>query len=182
MKIFESNNIMPIILQNAFHKVKSQQLPFDLPIRYKTFSNQELLQHYSRSSAENFWANNDGSGMVRFREIGASWLKSFNADFGTNIVHQFMIGGAQSISSSSNLNTWKIFPTPTKNIITVEGSTNEDVQVWITDNLGKIILRKKFTKMVSLSETIDISHLKNGVYLLNIISSKEKIVKKIVKQ
>ena len=130
----------------------------------------------------NFWANNDGSGMVRFREIGASWLKSFNADFGTNIVHQFMIGGAQSISSSSNLNTWKIFPTPTKNIITVEGSTNEDVQVWITDNLGKIILRKKFTKMVSLSETIDISHLKNGVYLLNIISSKEKIVKKIVKQ
>ncbi len=130
----------------------------------------------------NFWANNDGSGMVRFREIGASWLKSFNADFGTNIVHQFMIGGAQSISSSSNLNTWKIFPTPTKNIITVEGSTNEDVQVWITDNLGKIILRKKFTKMVSLSETIDISHLKNGVYLLKIISSKEKIVKKIVKQ
>jgi len=130
----------------------------------------------------NFWANNDGSGMVRFREIGASWLKSFNADFGTNIVHQFMIGGAQSISSSSNLNTWKIFPTPTKDIITVEGSTNEDVQVWITDNLGKIILRKKFTKMVSLSEAIDISHLKNGVYLLNIISSKEKIVKKIVKQ
>jgi len=38
-----------------------------------------------------FWANNDGTGMVRFREIGATWLKLFNADFGTNIVHQFIV-------------------------------------------------------------------------------------------
>ena len=29
-----------------------------------------------------FWANNDGSGMARFRELGAGWLHAFDGDFG----------------------------------------------------------------------------------------------------
>ena len=43
-----------------------------------------------------FWANNDGSGMVRFREIGASWLKYFDGDFGRSIHHEFRVGKAEN--------------------------------------------------------------------------------------
>ena len=34
-----------------------------------------------------FWANNDGAGMIRFRDIGASWFKIFDCDFGSFIHH-----------------------------------------------------------------------------------------------
>ena len=61
-----------------------------------------------------FWANNDGGGMVRFREIGSSWLKSFNADFGTNIIHQFTVGGPQTTTSVEQNSTWEIYPTQQK--------------------------------------------------------------------
>ena len=87
-----------------------------------------------------FWANNDGGGMVRFREIGASWLKYFNADFGTGIVHQFTIGYAQTTTSVGQENNWDIYPNPTNNSITIEGVSDEETQLTLQDNLGKIIL------------------------------------------
>ena len=46
-----------------------------------------------------FWANNDGGGMVRFRHLGASWLKIFDPEFGKNIIHEFTVGYAQSITN-----------------------------------------------------------------------------------
>ena len=48
-----------------------------------------------------FWANNDGSGMIRFREIGGSWIKSFEGDFGRSIHHQFKIGSPTNILDES---------------------------------------------------------------------------------
>ena len=88
-----------------------------------------------------FWANNDGSGMVRFREIGATWLKSFNADFGTNIVHQFTVGSAQSTSSNTQPIQWEIFPNPTKYKILIEGFSDEKTQISVLNNLGERVIK-----------------------------------------
>ena len=38
-----------------------------------------------------FWANNDGAGMARFRKLGASWIKIFEGDFGKFIHHEFQV-------------------------------------------------------------------------------------------
>ena len=61
-----------------------------------------------------FWANSDGSGMVRFREIGASWIKSFEGDFGRFIHHEFRIEDAISHSEFNDINNINIFPTSSK--------------------------------------------------------------------
>ena len=127
-----------------------------------------------------FWNNNDGGGMVRFREIGSSWLKSFNPDFGTNIIHQFSVGSAQSILDEQT-NNWEIYPNPTKNILIIEGLSNEKTKLTLQDNLGKVILERIITKSDFNSESINLELLKNGVYFIKISNSKEEITKKVVK-
>ena len=128
-----------------------------------------------------FWNNSDGVGMVRFREIGASWLKLFNADFGTNIIHQFTIGGSQSTNQESN-NGWKVFPNPTKNNIIIEGVSDTKSEIIILNSLGEEIIKLINRNSGFISETIDLSKLENGIYFIKIRDDKSQIIKKVVKQ
>ena len=128
-----------------------------------------------------FWANSDGGGMVRFREIAAGWLKPFNTDFGTSIVHQFTVGGAQSTTSISENNNWDIYPNPTNNSLTIEGISDGKTQLTLQDNLGKIILEKKISNSGFISKIINLEQFENGIYFIKISNSKEEITKKVVK-
>ena len=129
-----------------------------------------------------FWANNDGSGMCRFREIGATWLKIFNADFGTSIVHQFTVGAPQNAIEESNTSNWKIFPIPTEKSITIKGIHNTIRYINIINNVGEIVLEKKYNFSNLSEEKINVSHLKNGIYFVKIITTHDNITQKIVKQ
>ena len=126
-----------------------------------------------------FWANNDGGGMVRFREIGASWLKAFNADFGSNIIHQFFIENSQEITNE-NLFNWKVFPNPTNNQLKIHGHSEGTTQVKLSDNLGRIIIDFNISEKKVL-ETLDLKNLKNGIYFIEISNDKSYISKKIIK-
>jgi hypothetical protein len=128
-----------------------------------------------------FWANNDGGGMVRFREIGASWLKSFNADFGTNIIHQFTVGSAQTTTSVVQDINWEIYPNPTKNTIIIEVISDGNTKIILQDNIGKKILERTVSKSGFNSETINLEQFERGVYFIKISNSREEIIKKVVK-
>jgi len=128
-----------------------------------------------------FWANNDGGGTVRLREIGASWIKMFNSDFGSNIVHQFTVGYAQNTSSTNLIDEWIIFPNPTNSTIVVEGFSDEINKISVIDNLGKIVLKKETTNSGFISQKIDLSNLENGIYFIQITDSKNKVIKKVLK-
>jgi len=128
-----------------------------------------------------FWANNDGGGLVRFREIGASWLKAFDPDFGTNIIHQFTVGYPQKITTVEQNSSWEIYPNPTIKILTIEGISNEKTKLTLQDNLGKIILERTITYSGFTSEIINLEQFENGIYFIKISNSKEEITKKVVK-
>ena len=129
-----------------------------------------------------FWANNDGSGIVRFREDnGGPNLKVFNSDFGTNIIHQFTIGGNQNTSQKIHHN-WKIFPNPTKNNLIIEGFSETKSEILIVDNLGKNVIKTTTTSSGFISETIDLKKLEAGIYFVKINNEKSQITKKVVKQ
>ena len=128
-----------------------------------------------------FWANSDGGGTIRLREIGASWIKMFNSDFGSNIVHQFTVGYSQNTSSTSLIDEWIIFPNPTNSTIVVEGFSDEINTISVIDNLGKIVLKKETTNSGFISQKIDLSKLENGIYFIQITDSKNKVIKKVLK-
>ena len=50
-----------------------------------------------------FWANNDGAGMARFRELSSGWLHVFEGDFGSFLHHEFRID-----DQATSLNELKI--------------------------------------------------------------------------
>ena len=127
-----------------------------------------------------FWANNDGGGIVRFREIGASWLKAFNADFGTNIIHEFMIGGSQNIAESNR--KWEIFPIPTQDYIEISGFANNFTEINIVDSFGKTITTFQHNSAGEFHKKIDIKDYANGIYFIQIKDGLSHITKKFVKK
>jgi hypothetical protein len=75
--------------------------------------------------------------------------------------------------------TFSMFPNPTKGIINVKLSDN--TQGKTTMSLFDIQGRSIVTKSAgSLNETIDISHLQDGVYMLSVENGNQKTTKKIV--
>jgi len=129
-----------------------------------------------------FWANNDGGGMVRFRELGATWLKSFNADFGTNIVHQFNVGSVQSTSSNTHTMEYEIFPNPTKEKIIIEGFSDEKTQISVLNNLGERVIKAENIPAGFISKNIDLKTLSKGIYFVEISNNKTTTTQKVVKQ
>ena len=112
-----------------------------------------------------YWANNDGNGAVKFRKIAGQWLKSFNADFGTNIIHQFRVDQSVSINEIIE-GSFDIYPNPasTQITLTVSLSNTEDVEFLLFNSLGEElekVSKKNFTTGVHIFNT---STYKPGVY------------------
>jgi hypothetical protein len=125
-----------------------------------------------------FWANNDGGGMVRFREIEASWLKSFDGDFGRFIHHEFRVEDGLSNSEINDVDI-KIFPNPATNEIIVIGDLANSTKLILTDNIGRIVSTINIDKNNN-PHKIDIKNLSKGIYFISIDNN--KIIKKVVKQ
>jgi len=125
-----------------------------------------------------FWANNDGSGMARFRELGAGWLHAFDGDFGKFIFYEFKVGSSSSSIEQENYNI-NIYPNPSKDDIIISGDLSAFSEFIIVDNLGKIVLAEQINKN-AISQKINIKSLAKGIYFVEIDDG--KIIRKIVKQ
>jgi hypothetical protein len=123
-----------------------------------------------------FWANNDGGGMARFREIGASWIKSFEGDFGRSIHHEFRIENTLSNTNIDRKNI-TVFPNPTSDYIFIYGNLKNSSKIHLTNNLGRIVKTTDVNKNHS-TQKIDLSKLSKGIYVLSI--DNEQLIKKIV--
>ncbi|OUR90902.1 hypothetical protein A9Q87_13270 [Flavobacteriales bacterium 34_180_T64] len=92
-----------------------------------------------------------------------------------------IIEGATLSTNESQASIFKVFPNPTKNIISIEGLQQlNDVTVAIYDITGKIVMRN-----TSLSETknsIDLSNFKSGVYFVNLTTNETIYVHKVIKE
>jgi len=82
-----------------------------------------------------------------------------------------------SIAPGTGHLTARIYPNPAKHIVHVSltGSNQEPIQFKISDIQGKVVKKGELT-----SETIDISQLTNGIYILQLETGKEIVRNKIV--
>ena len=87
----------------------------------------------------------------------------------------FKVSNLVAISSFKS-NTFKIYPNPAKNIIVVEGLV-KDAVITINDILGNKVLEKRID--TGEKYYMDIEHLNNGIYSLNIENGSERLSQKI---
>jgi hypothetical protein len=87
----------------------------------------------------------------------------------------YSVGIQQNAVSQSSL----IYPNPTQNYITIKTDKIEMTQIEIQTVEGKSLALKKIN---SNSETIDVSHLASGIYLLKIKTKEGTTVHKFIKE
>tara|TARA_B110000967_G_scaffold73873_1_gene76369 strand:+ start:10557 stop:12680 length:2124 start_codon:yes stop_codon:yes gene_type:complete len=128
-----------------------------------------------------FWANNDGNGAVKFRKLAGQWLKNFNADFGTNIVHNFSVNFPVNIAEITE-DSFDIFPNPAKNQITISVSQSNEVDVdfVIFNSLGEELDRVVRKNLTMGAETFDTSTYSPGIYYCKIVTINAEKIQKFV--
>jgi hypothetical protein len=77
----------------------------------------------------------------------------------------------------------KVFPNPTADRVTmlVEKAGEADLQVSLVDIGGNTVYASKWTKFMDLSNTVDVTALPAGVYLLHLRSGTDSIVRRLLK-
>jgi len=123
--------------------------------------------------------NNWSNGKVNFRFV-------FTSGSGNNIfIDDLNITGKNTVGIKENTvdNLFSVFPNPATNFIHVK-NTHQVIlteKIFISDILGKVCIEKTIHKKEPL--TVDISHLKNGVYFITIQDNKGVIYNsKFIKQ
>ena len=120
-----------------------------------------------------WWANNDGSGYARLREVPGGFFKYYQDDFGSEVTDYFRVGD-YNVTLGNELTTpiIEIYPNPSNSYLNIdlELIKTSDISVIITNINGKVI--KSLNRHNFKSEVIvfDLSSVNNGLYNCTVIT------------
>ena len=113
---------------------------------------------------------NPGTGTLRFSSATTpATLKTFNGDFGCQIIERFTVGYALDVNEISEPNVnFQLFPNPSSDLVNMllDMSTKQDVSYVITDVTGKQVYADKLMNISSDIYPINTTHLVSGLYFV----------------
>lgn len=118
-----------------------------------------------------FFANNDGVGSIRFREVDGPFLESFEADFGGGLKHNFTIGYTVDVPEIESITEFKVFPNPSNGIFQFEmnGFQNKDLTLEVFNTMGQKVHQETFVNTGKfMAEALNLSFLASGVYIVKL--------------
>ncbi len=132
----------------------------------------------------NFWANNDGGGYTRFKQVGGPTLQFFEGDFGDDIQFPFTIDYPLAFEDIEENTGFEVYPNPTKDVINIEisGFDNE-VDILIYNSLGQRVYSQRVKSANSdYRQSIDFSQFESGVYVIRINDGTKTATQRFVKE
>jgi dienelactone hydrolase len=143
-----------------------------LATSYQWYLNGTLIQG---ATSQNYTATAPGSYYVEVTYFN-------NCPYPSNSISYSSTG----ISATSFANNISISPNPTNDKIKIDFAFEDDSEIFIqiSSSIGQLVFEKTLKKPIKIgvSEIIDISRFDKGVYFIAIRSSKNKCVRKVVKQ
>ena len=130
-----------------------------------------------------YWANNDGNGSLRLWNLNTGgFVKVFEPDFGSFNEVNFTVGYALGNDIQMMEAFADIYPNPSNGSFNLDYQLDEfgDLDVLVTDLHGKMVYKKLIRSTLAGVELIDLNHLEDGIYLVQLKSSKSSFSKKIV--
>lgn len=76
-------------------------------------------------------------------------------------------------------NNFKIYPNPAQDIVMIDGISNDITAIEVYNVNGAIVLQKDINNNKS---ELDLSLLNQGIYFLSVLTKKERVVRKLVKE
>ncbi|RFC54133.1 LamG-like jellyroll fold domain-containing protein [Brumimicrobium aurantiacum] len=128
-----------------------------------------------------FWANNEGTGYMRFTDLNGGIIKPMEGDFGTSYIYEFSVTEDLSTANQTKYTpSINISPIPSNNQIKIEMKGIEDGTYTIYNVQGKEIKNGSVQDLIS-NPTISINNWDNAVYFIHFNSKNTTTVKKFIK-
>ena len=80
------------------------------------------------------------------------------------------------VEENNKLKEISLFPNPTTSHVTIEGQNILCIR--LTNSFGQVVMNQSYES--TDRETLDLSELPQGVYMVEVITDKERIVKSLV--
>lgn len=177
-KILNANG-EEVMSRNNFVANTDYKDTIDLPWGCYTF----ILEDTDKDGLS-FWANNDGSGFIRFRRAeAASIFKTFNGDFGTNLVVPFTLGGALGSSTPFlDEDFFSVYPNPTSEMVFIQAQLKEkqDARLELISLSGALIQTVTLGSVKEINYEFNLQSTAKGIYFLHLKGEKTNQVKKLV--
>ncbi len=134
-----------------------------------------------------FWANSgQGSGLLRiFSATEPQMLKSIETDFGKLTNYSYVLGDITYINESKqNALDIIIYPNPSSNMLYVDLGEAKigDAKIQLLDMNGRIMQEKRIVNAQNNLVAFDLSKYEKGIYLCQIQTDKQRVIKKVILQ
>ena len=173
---------------NTYIKILLTNLPGDYDIRlYNSSLTQLAISQNGGTTSETIIRNTVSAGTYYIKVYG------YGGAFSTTICYNLRVNvGSTSFRSSDGLSTeivtpslndFNLFPNPAQNMVNVafNSPTNESINVRIFDMVGKTILSNEIGVTTGDNKfSFDLSNLTKGIYFVEMNTSTERIVKKLI--
>src|SRR5690606_38534405 len=91
-----------------------------------------------------------------------------------------MVGIADAFAEGIQLN---VYPNPTRNHVTIEANSSQELQVEVTSLFGQVVMRSVAPAVNGkVNYKLNTSSLSQGIYLLNLTSKNGKTTSKLIIQ
>ena len=125
-----------------------------------------------------WWANNDGTGYARIRQVGGGVVKTFEADFGKSVIYNFTIDYPLAYDELNDIYSVELYPNPATNQFFIEAGSISESNIEIYNGIGQLVTVPMTSSIDQL--TFDTSGLSKGIYLVKINYRGELQTKKVV--
>jgi len=101
------------------------------------------------------------------------------------IIKSVVVTNSSSISENNQLTNFNVFPNPSNGLFNIQLKSNElSSKITVMNLLGEVILAKDLvqTSNGKFELQIDLSNYPNGIYLIDLTSENQTVVRKISKQ
>ena len=129
-----------------------------------------------------FFANNAGTGSLRFLTMKSATLVNFNADFGAEALLNFNVGFKLGITPETHLESIDVFPNPSKGLFNIDATSLEQkpCTIVVYDMLGKMVLTRNISGTDDHVIPLDLTSKETGIYTLNVFSSDKAFTQKLL--
>jgi len=129
-----------------------------------------------------FWANGDGNGYLRLREVGSTAI-NLATDFGKFIEYNFTSGIITSNDDLQEVKNVSIFPNPGFGEVYFSNldSWQNEINLTVTDQMGRLIFDGKKAKQDLSSGMSIINGQETGVYYLKLQDKERSTIVKYMK-
>ena len=137
----------------------------------------ELYLEDTEGNGLSWWAApSEGDGYFLLKYMDGSPIKGFQPDFGSAVIHQFIVQGSAFSTNSINPSDLTIYPNPSNGMISLEIEGDlVATHIQVIDLAGRSVFEMALDD--SNSDRIDLSNLSNGHYQIVISTNKGRVVK-----